>query len=128
MDPDDRDDLPDGPVADAVDGMADDAPLATTGMPATAPTLSTYSDPVVTARRRYGAGGAIIAAGMLGIDQVLGRRVKEEAPIVVAASDQPIDIDADGITVPVDDDTEVVVPPQPRPDPFARTPRRRRRR
>ena len=32
---------------------------------------------------------------MLGIDQVLGRRVKEEAPIVVAASDQPVDIDAD---------------------------------
>lgn len=84
-------------------------------------------DPVATARRRYGTGGAILAAGMLGIDKVLGRRVKEEAPIVIAASDQPVDIDTDGITVPLDDDTDVVAPPQPRPDPFPRRPRKRRR-
>ena len=117
MDPDARDDVPEDP--DDVDTPS--------GGPAHGVVLTPYSDPVVTARRRYGAGGAIISAGMLGIDQVLGRRVKEEAPIVVAASDQPIDIDAEGITVPVDEATDVVVPPQPRPDPFARAPRRRRR-
>lgn len=90
------------------------------------PPLTAVSDPVATARRRHGAPGAILAAGMLGIDQVLGRKPREEAPIVVAASDQPVDIDADGIVVPVDEVTEVVAPPQPRPDPFPRRPRRRR--
>lgn len=113
---------------DDVTEPAEPAEAADTVAPAVpAVPLGPVTDPVATARRRYGAGGAIVAAGMLGIDQVLGRRVKEEAPIVVAASDQPIDIDTDGITVPVDEDTDVVVPPQPRPDPFARTPRRRRR-
>lgn len=87
--------------------------------------LEPVSDPVATARRRHGAAGAIVAAGMLGIDQVLGRKPKEEAPIVVAASDQPIDIDTDGIRVPVDEHTDVVAPPQPRHDPFARKARRR---
>ncbi|MFZ9629634.1 MAG: hypothetical protein ACO3C1_09830 [Ilumatobacteraceae bacterium] len=115
------DDLEHGADESAATAAAE--PAATAPVPVLAP----VSDPVATARRRYGAGGAIMAAGMLGIDQVLGRRVKEEAPIVVAASDQPVDIDTEGITVPVDEATDVVVPPQPRPDPFARTPRRRRR-
>ena len=97
------------------------------GWVATTAPLPPAVDPVATARRRYGTGGAILAAGMLGIDKVLGRRVKEEAPIVIAASDQPIDIDTDGITVPLDDDTDVVAPPQPRLDPFPRRPRKRRR-
>lgn len=88
--------------------------------------LAPVSDPIATARRRHGSAGAIVAAGMLGIDQVLGRKPKEDAPIVIAASDQPTDIDTDGIVVPVDDVTEVVAPAQPRSDPFARRPRRRR--
>jgi hypothetical protein len=88
--------------------------------------LTPVSDPIATARRRHGSAGAIVAAGMLGIDQVLGRKPREEAPIVIAASDQPTDIDTDGIVVPVDEVTDVVAPAQPRPDPFARRPRRRR--
>lgn len=88
--------------------------------------LAPASDPVATARRRHGSAGAILAAGMMGIDQVLGRKPREEAPIVIAASDQPIDIDTEGIVVPVDEHTDVVAPPQERPDPFARRPRRRR--
>jgi hypothetical protein len=91
------------------------------------PLVMADSDPVATARRRHGAAGAIVAAGMLGLDQALmGRKVKEEAPIVVAASDQPIDIDNHGITVPVDDDVSVVAPPQPRSRPLLTTRRRRR--
>lgn len=82
-------------------------------------------DPVRAARRRYGAAGAIMAAGMFGLDQALGRKPKEEAPIVMAAADQPVDIDHDGIIVPVDDGVSVVAPPQPRSDPL--TTRRRRR-
>jgi hypothetical protein len=81
-------------------------------------------DPVRTARRRHGAAGAIMAAGMFGLDQALGRKPKEEAPIVMAASDEPVDIDHEGITVPVDDRVSVIAPPQPRSDPL---PSRRRR-
>lgn len=81
-------------------------------------------DPVRTARRRHGAAGAIVAAGMFGLDQALGRKPKEEAPIVMAASDEPVDIDHEGITVPVDERHSVVAPPQPRSDPL---PSRRRR-
>jgi hypothetical protein len=82
------------------------------------------SDMVRTARRRHGTAGAIVAAGMFGLDQALGRKPKQEAPIVMAASDEPVDIDNDGITVPVDDSLSVVAPPQPRSDPL---PSRRRR-
>src|SRR3954469_18072527 len=85
-------------------------------------------DPVRTARRRHGAAGAIVAAGMFGLDQALGRKPKEEAPIVMAASDEPIDIDHEGITVPVDDTLSVVAPPQPRSDPVPGRRRRRRKR
>ena len=81
-------------------------------------------DPVSTARRRHGGVGAIMAAGMFGLDQALGRKPKEEAPIVMAAGDEPVDIDHEGITVPVDDSISVVAPPQPRSDPL---PSRRRR-
>ncbi|MEY2523541.1 MAG: hypothetical protein QOJ66_2106 [Ilumatobacteraceae bacterium] len=82
-------------------------------------------DPVRGARRRHGAAGAILAAGMFGLDQALGRKPKEEAPIVMAAADEPVDIDHEGIIVPVDDSVSVVAPPQPRSDPL---PSRRRRR
>jgi hypothetical protein len=82
-------------------------------------------DPIRAARRRHGAAGAIVAAGMFGLDQALGRKPKEEAPIVMAAADEPVDIDHEGIIVPVDDSVSVVAPPQPRSDPL---PSRRRRR
>ncbi len=84
-------------------------------------------DPVQTARRRHGAAGAIVAAGMLGLDQVLGRKPKEEAPIVMAAADQPVDIDHEGIRVPVDEGVSVIAPPQPRSDPLPTRRRRKRR-
>ena len=82
-------------------------------------------DPVRGARRRHGTAGAVLAAGMFGLDQALGRKPKEEAPIVMAAADEPVDIDHEGIIVPVDDSVSVVAPPQPRSDPL---PSRRRRR
>lgn len=83
------------------------------------------SDPVSTARRRHGAAGAMLAAGMFGLDIAMGRKPKEEAPIVMAASSEPVDIDKDGIEVPIDDTTSVYAPPQPPSDPFP--PRRRRK-
>jgi hypothetical protein len=89
------------------------------------PVLEVESDPVETARRRHGVIGAAIGAGMLGLDIALGRKPKEEAPVVITASGEPGDIDTDGIEIPVDDETSVYAPPQPPSDPFP--PRRRRR-
>ena len=89
------------------------------------PVIEAISDPIATARRRHGKGGAMLAAGMFGIDIALGRKPKEDAPIVIAAGSLPVDIDADGIEVPIDDDTSVFAPPQPPSDPFP--PRRKRR-
>ena len=43
------------------------------------------SHPVDTARRRHGTAGAVLAAGLLGIDIALGRKPKEEVPVVVDA-------------------------------------------
>ena len=64
---------------------------------------------------------------MLGIDKVLGRKPREEIPVVVDAPTEPIDIDADGISVQLDDDTSVVAPPLPRTPPKVPPARRRRR-
>ena len=84
-------------------------------------------DPVRAARRRHGTAGAIVAAGMFGLDQALGRKPKEEAPIVMAAADEPVDIDHEGIIVPVDRDVSVIAPPQPRSEPLLSRRRRKRR-
>ncbi len=61
---------------------------------------------------------------MFGLDIAMGRKPKEDAPIVVAANSEPVDIDTEGIEVQIDDNTSVFAPPQPPTDPF---PRRRRR-
>ena len=89
--------------------------------------LDPVSDPVVTARRRHGAAGAMLAAGMFGVDIALGRKPKEEAPIVVDASSDPHDIDKDGIRIAVDDDTHVWAPPLPPSQPPAAKPPKRKR-
>jgi hypothetical protein len=85
------------------------------------------ADLVADAKRRHGLGGAMLAAGMLGLDQaVLGRKPREEIPVVVDANSDPVDIDADGISVALGDDTQVVAPPLPRTPPkLSRRPKRR---
>lgn len=67
------------------------------------------------ARRRYGAAGAIVAAGMLGLDKVLGRKPKDDGAQVQEALGEPGDIDADGIVVDVDDERQVHSQPSRRP-------------
>jgi hypothetical protein len=86
------------------------------------------SEMLANARRRHGTLGAALAAGMLGLDKVLGRKPREEAPIVMAAPTDPTDIDSEGIVVDLDDDVQIVAPAQPRPDPYARRRARRPRR
>lgn len=114
---DDRelDDINDFDDVDTADDEGDDSDVET--MPA-------ISDPIATARRRHGAAGAVLAAGMFGVDIALGRKPKEDAPIVVASSSEPVDIESDGITIPVDAATSVFAPPQPKQDPLP--PRRKR--
>ncbi len=86
-------------------------------------------DLVAAARRRHGTAGGMLAAGLFGLEQVLGRKAKEEAPVVVAASSEPVDIDTDGIVIEVDDDISVVAPPLPRRgDPARSTLRQRTKR
>ena len=91
------------------------------------PDLTIPSTPVATARRHYGVGGAMLAGGMLGLEKALEMRpAKQEAPIVVAAPTEPIDIDSEGIDVPIDDETSVHAPPQPRSQPHVKPVRGRK--
>jgi len=106
-------------TSDHASGIDDTAPRGE------APTIA--DDPVATARRRHGGAGAALAAGMFGLDIALGRKPREEAPVVVSASDEPVDIDADGIVVAVDELTSVVAPALPRAAPLMSTRRRTRR-
>jgi hypothetical protein len=82
---------------------------------------------VARAHRKHGLAGAIVAGGMLAIDQVLGRRPKEQPAAVSEFSGEPTDIDKDGIQIPLDENTLVVSPaPHLRPG-NKRVVRRRRR-
>jgi hypothetical protein len=82
---------------------------------------------IANAKRRHGALGAVVAAGMFGLDQALGRKVKQEAPIVVSAPTEPVDIDTEGMAVTADDGTSFVAPALPRTQPKVATNRRPRR-
>ena len=82
---------------------------------------------VARAHRKHGMAGAILAGGMIAIDQVLGRRPKEQPAAVSEFSGEPTDIDKDGIAIPIDETTTVVSPaPHLRPG-NKRIVRRRRR-
>ena len=99
-------------VADSADlGEPDEADFG--GWPAD----EAVSDPISTARRRHGTAGAVLAAGLFGIDVALGRKPREEAPVVVASPTEPSDIDSDGIRLDVDEQTTVVAPALPRSEP-----------
>lgn len=88
--------------------------------------MEPISDPVGTARRKHGAAGAILAAGMFGVDIALGRKPKEEVPVVVDAAGEPGDLDTDGISIAVDAATSVVAPALPRTVPVVAAQRRRK--
>jgi len=77
-------------------------------------------------RRLHGPVGTAIGAAMVGLDQVIFGRQREEAPIVIAASGEPGDVDTAGIVIPLDDEADLVAPPLP-PSPPIVAPRRRRR-
>ncbi len=81
---------------------------------------------IAHAKQRHGAAGGMLAAGMLGIDQLVnGRKPREEIPVVVTASSDPIDIDTDGIRVSLAG-ADVIAPALPRTLPKTQPARRRR--
>jgi hypothetical protein len=85
-------------------------------------------DLVENARRRHGALGAVVAAGMVGIDQaVFGRKPREEAPVVISSNSDPVDIDTDGMEGSLDDGMSFGAPPLPRTPVVVPPPARRRR-
>lgn len=86
-------------------------------------------DVVENARRRYGSGGAALAAGMFGLDVALnGERKKPESVQVQEASSEPVDVDKSGIQVMIDDLTSVEAPPLERRAPLGLKKKRSRRR
>ena len=106
----------------------DDAEVAGDRAPEPFDAGGDMSTRIAHAKRRHGTAGAALAAGMLGIDQIVnGRKPREEAPIVIASNSDPLDIDTDGISLSLAD-ADVAVPPLPRTEPkTSPTPGKRRR-
>lgn len=121
-DPDDGldDDEPDDGLDDDLDDEPDDV--------AETPLDFGSGDVIATARRRYGGGGALLAAGLLGLDRVLTDKKKAESVQVQEAASDPIDVDRSGIQVLIDERTSVEAPPLERRDPLSPKKKRSRRR
>ena len=84
-------------------------------------------NPVETARRRHGKGGAMMAAGMFGLDQALTGRQKPDNVQIQEAPTDPIDVDKDGINVVIDADVSVQAPALERRPPVGLNKKPRRR-
>lgn len=113
-------------MTDPDDDRRDDDPV---DAPPTDDTVDeTSTDGMVRrAAQRYGTVGAMLAGSMVAFDRLLGRKPKEEAPVVFEASGEPGNIDDDGITLILDDNTTVVSPPPHARNQRSRRVRRRRR-
>ena len=92
-----------------------------------APIDSRNPDMIGTARRRYGGAGAALAAGMLGLDILLGNKKKPDSVQVQEAPTEPVDVDTDGIQVTIDDALSVNAPALERVPPIAFGKRKSRR-
>jgi hypothetical protein len=68
-------------------------------------------------RRKGGVAGAAMAGAMMVMAEIVEGPKKDDAPVVVQANSDPIDVDADGITVELDDQA-VEAPALERLDPL----------
>jgi hypothetical protein len=84
-------------------------------------------DVVGTARRRYGAGGAALAAGMFGLDQALTGKQKPDSVQIQESPSDPVDVDKDGFQLTIDEVTSVEAPALERRPPLVLNKKRRRR-
>ena len=116
-------------VDDIVDDIDDDLTVDAADDSDTIAVLQpTYEDMIEAARRRYGKGGAAVAAGMFGLDVALGNKKKPESVQIQEAKSKPVDVDADGIELPIDATTTVTTPALERRNPIGvgkRKPRRK---
>lgn len=64
------------------------------------------------AKANGGTGGAMLMGALLGIKDVL-EKPREQPAVVMEASGQPHDIDADGLEMDLDDERRAVAPPLP---------------
>lgn len=88
---------------------------------------ATTEELVAAARRRYGRGGAGLAAGMLGLEIALGTRKKPDSVQVQESPTKPVDIDTDGLVVAVNAQTAASVPALERRPPLSTRKRRPKR-
>ncbi len=75
-------------------------------------------------RRKGGAAGAAMAGAMLAVAEIYEGPPKEDAPVTVEASSDPIDVDKDGIDLTVGE-VGVGSPALERLDPVVGDPRKR---
>jgi hypothetical protein len=109
--------VPDDDQRDEIDDTDDTQPIDV---------IEPISDPIGTARRKHGIAGAMLAGGLFGVDIALGRKPREEIPVVVDAAGEPTDLDNEGLNFPIDDETQVVAPALPRTPPVQTGTKRRR--
>ena len=130
MEPDDHSDVrdDDAPDEDALDDQERDVDYSDVDYPDEEyPDEPRYESDIMRAKRKHGMAGAIMAGGMFALDQVLGRKPKEQPAAVQEFAGEPTDIDSQGITIAVNEHTTVTSPaPHLRGGP-ARIVRRRRR-
>jgi hypothetical protein len=73
---------------------------------------------IAAGRRKGGIVGAGMAGAMLAVAEIYEGPPKEDAPVTVEASSDPMDIDKDGVDVSVGD-VDVAAPPLERLDPVS---------
>ena len=79
---------------------------------------------IAAGRRKGGVAGAAMAGAMLAVSEIVEGPPKEDAPVTVEASSDPIDVDKDGVDVTVGD-VGVSAPPLDRLGPLTGKGRRR---
>jgi len=72
---------------------------------------------IAAGRRKGGIVGAGMAGAMLAVAEIYEGPPKEDAPVTVEASSDPIDLDTDGVEVTVGE-VDVAAPPLERLDPI----------
>jgi uncharacterized Ntn-hydrolase superfamily protein len=79
---------------------------------------------LVAGRRKGGLAGAAMAGAMLAVSDIVEGPKKDDAPVTVEASGDPLDLDKDGFGATVGD-VDVEAPPLERIEPVVNRSRRR---
>lgn len=72
---------------------------------------------IAAGRRKAGLAGAAMAGAMLAVSDIVEGPKKDEAPVVVEASSDPLDVDTDGVAMTVEG-IDVAAPPLTRLPPI----------